>query len=80
MLGTVAGMEEACMGMAAEGVGMPEGVGRRVIFLAGPPAGWGFGLPVVYAVWAAVVLALYVPCRWFSGYKSRHRDWWLSYV
>ena len=52
----------------------------RVIFLAGPPAGWGFGLPVVYAVWAAVVLALYPPCRWFSGYKSRHREWWLSYL
>jgi uncharacterized membrane protein len=52
----------------------------RVIFLAGPPPGWGFGLPVVYAVWAAVVLVLYLPCRWFSGYKSGHRDWWLSYL
>jgi len=55
-------------------------LGPRVIFLAGPPAGWGFGLPVVYAVWAVVVLILYLPCKWFSGYKARHRDWWLSYL
>ena len=52
----------------------------RMIVLAGPPPGWGFGLPVVYAVWAAVVLVLYLPCRWFSGYKARHRSWWLSYL
>jgi uncharacterized membrane protein len=52
----------------------------RVIFLAGPPPGWGFSLPIVYAIWAAVVLSLYLPCRWFSSYKSQHRDWWLSYL
>jgi len=52
----------------------------RVIFLSGPPPGWGFGLPFVYAIWAAVVLALYLPCRWFRSYKSHHRDWWLSYL
>ena len=44
------------------------------------PAGWGFGLGVVYAVWMAVVLALYPACRWFSRLKSRRRDWWLSYL
>jgi uncharacterized membrane protein len=52
----------------------------RVIFLAGPPPGWGFSLPFVYATWAAVVLALYLPCRRFSSYKSQHRHWWLSYL
>ena len=52
----------------------------RVIFLAGPPPGWGFGLPFVYAIWAVVVLALYLPCRRFSSYKSQHRHWWLSYL
>jgi uncharacterized membrane protein len=52
----------------------------RMIFLSGAPAGWGWRLPVVYLVWAVVVLGLYVPCRWFSGYKRTHRHWWLSYV
>lgn len=43
-------------------------------------SGWGFGLPVVYAVWAIVVLALYPACRWFAAIKQRRRDWWLSYL
>jgi uncharacterized membrane protein len=42
--------------------------------------GWGFGLPVVYAVWIGVVLVLYLPCAWFSRLKDRRRDWWLSYL
>jgi len=42
--------------------------------------GWGFGLPVVYAMWAIVVLALYPACRWFAAIKQRRRDWWLSYL
>ena len=46
----------------------------------GVPPGWGYGLPVVYAIWAAVVLTLYFPCRWFSQLKARRRDWWLSYL
>jgi uncharacterized membrane protein len=45
-----------------------------------PPPGWGFGLPVVYAVWVGVVLALYPLCRWFAGVKQRRRDAWLSYL
>lgn len=44
------------------------------------PVGWGYGLPVVYAVWIAVVIVLYLPCRWFSQLKARRRDWWLSYL
>jgi uncharacterized membrane protein len=40
----------------------------------------GFSLPVVYAIWAAVVAALYLPCRWFAGVKARRKDWWLSYL
>jgi uncharacterized membrane protein len=44
------------------------------------PDGWGFGLPVVYLVWAAVVLALYPACRWFAEVKARRRDVWLSYL
>lgn len=43
------------------------------------PAGYGYGLWVVYAVWLAVIVALYPLCRWFAGVKARRRDAWLSY-
>lgn len=42
--------------------------------------GWGVSLPGVYAVWLSVVLAMYLPCRWFGRVKARRRDWWLSYL
>ena len=45
-----------------------------------PPPGWGFGLPVVYLVWAATVMALYPLCRWYSGVKAKSRNPWLSYL
>jgi uncharacterized membrane protein len=45
------------------------------------PLGYGHGLPFVYAMWMVVVAILYVPCRWFMEFRSRHRDWaWLSYL
>jgi hypothetical protein len=44
-----------------------------------PPPGWGFSLPIVYLVWAFVVLALYPLCRWFAALKQRRTDPWLSY-
>jgi len=47
---------------------------------SGQAQGWGFGLPVVYAVWALVVVLLYPGCRWFAALKARRRDWWLSYL
>lgn len=43
-------------------------------------AGWGFGLPVVYGAWIAIVVALYPACRWFAGIKRRRHDGWLSYL
>jgi uncharacterized membrane protein len=45
-----------------------------------PPAGFGLGLPGVYAAWAIGVAVLYLPCRWFAGVKARRRDPWLSYL
>jgi uncharacterized membrane protein len=49
--------------------------------LLNPPApGAGFSLPVVYAIWLALVASLYLPCRWFAGVKARRKDWWLSYL
>lgn len=44
------------------------------------PEGYGFSLPVVYAVWVLVVAALYPASHWFAGVKARRRDWWLSYL
>lgn len=44
------------------------------------PPGWGFTLPVVYAVWALIVVSLYQLCRWFADVKRRRSDWWLSYL
>jgi uncharacterized membrane protein len=45
-----------------------------------PPPGWGFSLPVVYAVWALVVCAMYPFCRWFAAIKDRGGRPWLSYL
>lgn len=44
-----------------------------------PPPGWGYSLPVIYLIWACVVLALYPLCRWFAALKQRRSDAWLSY-
>jgi len=43
------------------------------------PPGFGWDLWVAYAVWIAIVVALYPLCRWFAAVKERRRDWWLSY-
>jgi uncharacterized membrane protein len=43
------------------------------------PYGSGHPLWMVYVVWIGVVLALYLPCRWYGKYKSTHKHWWLSY-
>ena len=44
------------------------------------PPGWGYSLPITYAIWIAIVLALYPLCVWFAGVKQWRRDWWLSYL
>jgi uncharacterized membrane protein len=44
------------------------------------PPGWGYSLPIVYLVWAFVVVAMYPLCRWFAGVKQRRSDAWLSYL
>jgi hypothetical protein len=37
-------------------------------------------LPVVYLLWAVVVVGLYPACRWYAALKRRRTDWWLSYL
>jgi uncharacterized membrane protein len=43
------------------------------------PPEWGYSLPLVYLMWAVVVVTLYLPCRWFAGVRQRRTDVWLSY-
>ncbi|MFZ0318889.1 MAG: heparan-alpha-glucosaminide N-acetyltransferase domain-containing protein [Candidatus Sulfotelmatobacter sp.] len=43
------------------------------------PPGWGYSLPIVYLIWACVVMTLYPLCRWFAALKQRRSDEWLSY-
>lgn len=43
--------------------------------------GEGYSLFMVYVIWICIVLSLYPVCKWFSGYKQKHREkWWLSYL
>lgn len=55
-----------------------------ILSMGGPkeifPAGFGWNLWVVYAVWAAIVVGLYPACKWFAGVKGRRREWWMSYL
>jgi uncharacterized membrane protein len=44
------------------------------------PDGYRWSLALLYAVTAAVVVALYLPCRWFADLKARRKDRWLSYL
>jgi uncharacterized membrane protein len=44
------------------------------------PIGWGLTLPLVYLIWALVVLAMYPLCRWYAALKQRSNDPWLSYL
>ena len=44
------------------------------------PDDYRWSLTLLYVVTAAVVVALYLPCRWFAGVKARRKDPWLSYL
>jgi uncharacterized membrane protein len=43
------------------------------------PPGWGYSLPIIYLIWASVVIVLYPLCRWFGALKQRRSNVWLSY-
>jgi uncharacterized membrane protein len=40
------------------------------------PAGYGHGLPFIYAMAISVVVLLYFPCKWFMNVKQEHKEWW----
>jgi uncharacterized membrane protein len=44
------------------------------------PPGWGLVLPLVYLLWALVVIGMYPLCRWYSAVKQRSNSPWLSYL
>jgi hypothetical protein len=44
------------------------------------PATWGVSLPVVYVVWASVILILYPFCLWYGRVKANGRGWWWGYL
>ena len=44
------------------------------------PPNYGFSLPVVYAAWVFVFVALYPACKYWMGLKKRRNDWWLGYL
>jgi uncharacterized membrane protein len=55
--------------------------GNAIGDFAQRPVGYGHGLPFIYAMWILAAGILYLPCRWFMEFRSRHRDWgWLSYL
>jgi uncharacterized membrane protein len=56
-------------------------LGQGNFVLSHAPATYGYPLVFVYAIWLLMLVILYFPCRWYAGFKSRHRDWpLLSYV
>jgi uncharacterized membrane protein len=44
------------------------------------PHGYGYGLPIVYAVWFSSVLLLHPLCRWFGGVKKNRKQPIFSYL
>ncbi len=57
------------------------GTASRIFYdVSSWPEGYEPNLWRAYLVWAAVVFALYWPCKWFAGLKKRRKDWWLSYL
>jgi uncharacterized membrane protein len=63
---------------AGRAQGFPGSAMRTIHFQL--PQAYGFGLPVVYLTWLAVVAALYPLCRRYAELKARSRAWWLSYL
>jgi hypothetical protein len=50
--------------------------------LAPPPVpdGYTWSLGLLYAVFAACIVALYFPCRWYAKVRATRRASWLSYL
>jgi uncharacterized membrane protein len=44
------------------------------------PAGYMWSLPLLYLVWAIVIVILFFPCSWYCALKARNKSPWLSYL
>ena len=44
------------------------------------PEGYAWSLMLLYVVFAACVIVLYFPCRWFARVRSERSSRWLSYL
>jgi uncharacterized membrane protein len=44
------------------------------------PADYGYDLPVVYVIWAAVTAGLFPLCRWYMNFKKTHNNPIFSYI
>jgi hypothetical protein len=44
------------------------------------PVGYTWSLPLLYLVWAIVIVILYFPCRWYARVKAEKRSTLLSYL
>jgi uncharacterized membrane protein len=65
--------------VVAVGFGQPwQWLGWRGDQSVVPPPGYGHDLPFVDAIWLAIVVALYVPCRMFERVKQQRRSAWLK--
>ena len=44
------------------------------------PEGYRWSLFLLYSVFTVVIVLLYFPCRWFAGFKARHRESLLRFI
>ncbi len=61
-----------------------KGIYHVALMLYGPVKGTVFGVDNLSTVWIWVfllIVPLYLPTRWFAGFKQRRKDiWWLKYL
>lgn len=58
-----------------------EEASRTIDSAGGGLNGLDTSLPFTWLLWILITFAMYPLCKWYGGYKARHRDkWWLSYV
>lgn len=70
--------------LAIAAVRTPQSVGwlfeSHPLFKSPAPEGYVYGLGLLYFVWIAVCIALYLPCRWYAGVRPRLPKHWRSLI